>query len=109
VVCRNDDDETIDACSSLNDVVTALCTRIERDFLRALLGGCSTPISAFAKKVDGLIHFKGNILSLNGASKAEVEKKVHVDSSGNLGTICAQELLENGGLQIAESIRHAAK
>jgi len=109
VVCRKDDDETIDACSSLNDAATAICTRIERDFLRALLGGCSTPISAFAKKVEGLIHFKGNILSLDGESKAEVEKKVHVDSSGNLGTICAQELLENGGLQIAESIHHAAK
>jgi hydroxymethylbilane synthase len=32
----------------LNDDATALCTKIERDFLRALLGGCATPISALA-------------------------------------------------------------
>ena len=48
VVCRKEDDYTFEACSHFNDERTALCTKIERDFLRALLGGCSTPISALA-------------------------------------------------------------
>jgi hydroxymethylbilane synthase len=32
----------------LNDEATALCTQIEKDFLRVLMGGCATPISALA-------------------------------------------------------------
>ena len=48
VVCREDDDYCLHACIHFNDIRTALCTRIERDFLRTLLGGCSTPISGLA-------------------------------------------------------------
>jgi len=109
IACREDDDVTNKACNLLNDEATALCTKIERDFLRELLGGCSTPISGFAKQEQGEIKFKGNILSLDGASKVEIEKKATIHSANNLGVICAQELLENGGSQIANSIRNAAK
>ena len=49
IACRNDDAFSFDTCNALNDRDTALCTKIERDFLRALLGGCSTPISALAE------------------------------------------------------------
>jgi hydroxymethylbilane synthase len=109
VMCRRDDDYANEACESLNDESTAVCTKIERDFLRSLLGGCSTPISAFAKLIDGVIDFKGNILSTDGIHKVEIEKKVPVDSCGDLGLLAAQELLQNGGSQIAESIQHAAR
>ena len=109
VMCRSDDDYANEACESLDDKATALCTKIERDFLRSLLGGCSTPISAFAKQIDGIIYFKGNILSIDGIDKVEIEKKVPIDSCGELGLLAAQELLQNGGSQIAESIQHAAR
>src|SRR5215813_757627 len=42
VVCREGDDYCLDASENFNDSDTALCTKIERDFLRTLLGGCST-------------------------------------------------------------------
>jgi len=109
VVCGSEDEFTLNACSSFNDEITAICTAIERDFLRALLGGCSTPISAFAKEENGFIHFKGNILSLDGTNKCEIEKKVAIDSSAELGINAAEEILENGGAAIADSIRHATK
>jgi hydroxymethylbilane synthase len=70
VMCRKDDIETLNACSKLNDTSTALCTRIERDFLRTLLGGCSTPISALAVEKDNKIHFKGNIYHLTEAKRS---------------------------------------
>src|SRR6187455_1690857 len=69
VMCRTGDGETLNACSNLNDTTTALCTRVERDFLRTLLGGCSTPISALAVETNNKIRFKGNILSLDGSKK----------------------------------------
>jgi hydroxymethylbilane synthase len=107
VVCRNNDQFAIEACRLFNDEHTALCTTIERDFLRALLGGCSTPISALAKVQNGQVHFEGNILSLDGKEKASVEKTVAITGSTGLGIAAAKELLENGGKAIADSIHHA--
>ena len=107
VMCRTDDGETLNACSSLNDTTTALCTWIERDFLRTLLGGCSTPISALAVETNNKIHFRGNILSLDGSKKVEVEKSIESASATELGKTAAKELLANGGKLIAEEIRHA--
>jgi hydroxymethylbilane synthase len=106
VVCRRDDQYAFDACRLFNDEHTALCTAIERDFLRALLGGCSTPISALATISDNQVYFQGNILSLDGKEKVTIEKTVAINSSTNLGVIAAKELLQNGGQAIADRIQH---
>jgi hydroxymethylbilane synthase len=107
VACRDNDQHVFEACQPFNDAHTALCTAIERDFLRALLGGCSTPISALAVIVDDQVHFEGNILSLNGKEKASIEKTIAINNSDNLGVIAAKELLTNGGQVIADQIQHA--
>jgi len=109
VVCRENDTESLEACSNFNDDATALCTKIERDFLRTLLGGCSTPISALAEINNNEVHFKGNILSINGKHRAEVEKRIAIHEAQSLGKEAAEELLIKGGKQIAEEIRNATK
>lgn len=109
VVCREDDSYALDACVQFNDADTAFCTKIERDFLRALMGGCSTPISAYAEMKDDDIHFRGNILSLDGKQKAEYETTVSTPEAVHLGDEAAEEILDNGGKAIADSIRHAGK
>src|SRR5512138_3482841 len=58
VVCREEDKLCLDACVNLNDADTAICVKIERDFLKTLLGGCSTPISALAKIKKGRVYFE---------------------------------------------------
>lgn len=107
VVARSEDTRTLEHCQPLNDPDTALCTKIERDFLRILLGGCSTPVSALAEAEDGDIYFRGQLLSLDGRQKVEIEKILPLDMADGLGKIAAEELLENGGNAIAESIRAA--
>ena len=109
VVCRADDRYSFRACESFNDRETEICTRIERDFLRRLLGGCSTPISALAQMNNRNISFRGNILSLDGGDKVEIEKSSDIEDAGALGREAAVELLEKGGAEIAENIRHATK
>ena len=109
VVCREEDEFSLNACNHFNDADTALCTKIERDFLRTLLGGCSTPISALAEVVNSEVHFRGNILSIDGKDKVEIEKKLPVIDATGLGTTVANELLNKGGREIADSIRNAAK
>ncbi len=106
VVCRDGDDIAISACRNFHDTDTALCTAIERDFLRALLGGCSTPISALARVDDGAVVFEGNILSKDGRQKKEISKRVPVSEAVGLGHAVAQDLLRDGGQQILEGIRN---
>ncbi len=108
-VCTGDDSFSFEACQHFNDDETERCTKIERDFLRRLLGGCSTPISALARIANAEIIFKGNILSLDGGEKVEIEKKEAIKNSDNLGKEAAEELLAKGGEEIARNIRHVAK
>ncbi|MEO8174706.1 MAG: hydroxymethylbilane synthase, partial [Sediminibacterium sp.] len=103
-----DDEITKTACAFFNDNNTAICTKIERDFLRALLGGCSTPISALAQIKEGKIHFRGNILSVDGTEKAVIEKMIEVQEADNFGERAATELLNNGGQKIADAIQHGS-
>jgi hydroxymethylbilane synthase len=105
VVCREGDDFAFQSCQSFNDTDTELCTKIERDFLRTLLGGCSTPISALAQVQNGEVHLIGSILSLDGKHKVEVEKKAFAKEGSDLGILAANEVLMNGGQEIVESIR----
>jgi len=109
VVCREEDDICLKACVHFNDADTALCTKIERDFLKTLLGGCSTPISALAEIMNGQLHFRGNILSLNGKEKTEVEMKQPFAEANGLGIKAAEQLLKNGGQIIADSIQNVEK
>ena len=104
VVCRHDDTFSFEVCNALNDETTALCTKIERDFLKALLGGCSTPISGLATVEDDKLIFRGNICSPDGKEKIEVEKTAYVRNSYELGFIAANEILANGGKEIMETI-----
>ncbi len=104
VVGRTGEDWIMDALHLLNDERTALCTKIERDFLRALLGGCSTPISALAQFDGKDIFFHGNILTVDGNQMVEIEKYAASDDLHDLGIKMALELLENGGREIAATI-----
>lgn len=94
ISCREKDLFSLNACAPLNDENTFICTKIERDFLRALLGGCSTPISALAVIEDDTIIFKGNICSTDGSKKFDIQKEILVEKCLDLGVKCADELLE---------------
>ncbi len=106
VVCRQEDEHCIDACKPLNDADTALCTGIEKDFLRTLMGGCSTPVSALAEIVNGGIRFRGNICSTDGAHKVDIEKSYLFSEAAAAGKDAASALLAKGGSAIADSIRN---
>jgi len=105
VVCRGEDSFCLDACGKFHDENTALCTRIERDYLRALMGGCSTPISALAEVNDGIVTFRGNILSTDGKKKVETIKTAPVAAAATLGADAANELIANGAQEILDSFR----
>jgi hydroxymethylbilane synthase len=95
IACRNEDDYAFNASQLLNDQATAICTRTERDFLRTLSGGCSTPISALAVIEDDKIIFKGSLCSVDGKQKLEIEKESYIENANKLGVTAGKEILEN--------------
>ena len=105
VVCRKNDTYSLESCQPFNDTDTVLCTKIERDFLRTLMGGCSTPISALATIEKGEVKLQGNIVSPDGKKKAEIRKTGTTANAEQMGVWAASELLMNGGKEIADSIR----
>jgi hydroxymethylbilane synthase len=108
IVCREYDNETWEKCFLLNDEPTALCTKIEKDFLRILLGGCSTPISALAEIEEDELFFRGNIYSLDGKKKLEIEKVFPAEIATNTGKLAAEELLNNGAQLLADEMQNVA-
>lgn len=109
VVCREEDAYSLEACVHFNDANTAFCTKLEREFLRALFGGCSTPVSALAEIMNDEVHFKGSIFSVDGKQKVEYENTVPVWQAAHLGLEAAEEILNHGGKAIADSIRNEGK
>lgn len=107
VVSRQNDNRALEACVPLNDESTAICVKIERDFLSGLMGGCSTPISALASMVDDKVFFRGNIVSPDGKESVEVEQLFLLDSIPSAGAKAAQMILEKGGDRIIEKLKHA--
>lgn len=104
VVCRDNEPSVFEACQNLNDYHTQICTKAERDFLRTLMGGCSTPISALAEIENEQIIFTGNILSTDGKDKAEVSYEVSIEEAEGLGERMAMQILKNGGQKIVDGM-----
>ena len=110
VVCRENDEYTFNSCNLFNHQFTELCTKIERDFLKKLMGGCSTPISALAQIKNNKVIFKGNLCSTDGKQKIDVEKEASMEDSFDLGVSAAEDLLKNeSAIKILEEIRNAKK
>lgn len=107
--CREDDTYCYEALAKLNHTDTATCTGVEREFLRTLFGGCTTPISAYAHIENGQLHFEGNLCSLDGVTSMTVTRTVPVADAAGLGWNTAQEILANGGDKVIEAIRHAQR
>jgi hydroxymethylbilane synthase len=106
VVCREDDHYCLEACGHFNDSATELCTKLERDFLKTLLGGCSTPISALAEIKGQQVYFRGNVLSVDGKEKVQVEKRAELEQSAQVGYEAATELLNKGADAIVSPMEH---
>jgi hydroxymethylbilane synthase len=107
IVCRESDTQAFDSCQSFNDEATALCTKIEKDFLRVLMGGCSTPISALAQIKEDILSFHGNICSPDGVDLVEIKLERNKDQSLVLGEEAAHQLLADPKAQhIMQTVRN---
>lgn len=109
VVCREGEEEIFNNCYQLNHEATSICATAERLFLRELMGGCATPISALAEIKNNEIIFEGNVLSLDGKEKVSVSLSAPISTGAVIGTHAAKQLMEKGAAKIVHEIRNAGK
>jgi hydroxymethylbilane synthase len=105
VMTMHKDLYSTEAVSKLNHFDTEICTRIERQFLKTLEGGCTAPIGALAKIYNNEIRFEGMLCSLDGKEKIHLEKTAPIDHYRDFGQECALEILKNGGDAVMDKIR----
>lgn len=105
IAALEEDEETRAILKELNDEHTEICTKIERDFLRILEGGCSAPIGAIAFVKDDEILFKGVLLSIDGTKKIDVTRSEKIGSHYNMAEFCANYIIERGGKRLMDDIK----
>jgi len=107
VVNRDEDSQLTSALRILNDETTALCVRIERDFLMELHGGCSAPVGAYARIEGDELVFDGCLVSPDGSRRIDVSRNIPVVQSRSAGIEAARNILAQGGDAVIKSIRDA--
>ena len=105
VVCRTVDTTIFDSLQQFNRSDAALCTQIERDFLRTLEGGCTAPIGALATLEGDQVHFNGGIFSLDGKRKFLVSETFEKSSTQKKGIKLANALLKKGAATLLQEFK----
>ena len=105
VIAKSDRPDLKEALSIINHDNTVLETRLEREFLRLLEGGCSSPIGAIAKVINEKIEFKGGLYSLDGSRAVTIEKRTTRSKALSEITEWANEILNSGGSEILKELK----
>lgn len=107
IACREDDTAMKEVCSKINHEQTFIAGYAERDFLRTLHGGCSVPISAFARITNEALEFKGAIHSYTGEQCFEITLAVNALQWQQAGKQAAEKILEQpGATELLDDIRN---
>jgi len=92
IECRADDGPLRERLARLEDADARRCVDAERAFLAELGGDCSLPAAAHATVVDGAVHVRALLASVDGATVLRHE--------GPDGAAVARHLLDHGGREL---------
>lgn len=104
VMIREDDSAMDTTIGKLNHQPTALCTRVEREFLNVMEAGCSAPVGAFARLDGEVLHFKAVALTLDGQERFDFNQEVPAADAKGLGRTAARQMLEQGADKVMEEL-----
>ena len=105
---RTEDGDTLAALTAVNDTTASAALTAERALVRALGGGCQVPIGAFAETLDGRLHLRAMVASLDGSQMLRREASQPVESADALGDSVAAGLLEDGAEPILQAAQDGA-
>ena len=109
ITALESDTVILEACAKLHHCETALCVGIERDFMRTLEGGCTAPIGGHAEIVEDKVVFKGLLSAIDGKEQKGVFRISSMEDAKDLGKLCGEEILNNGGDVLMQEIKKVIK
>ena len=102
---RADDETTIKALAALNHLSSQLAVTAERSLLAHLRGGCLAPVAAWCRMEDDKLRLEAKVLSLDGQTQLQVDRRFAPDQAQEEGRLAAEELIAAGAQQLIESAR----
>ena len=104
VTTRAEETKLLDNIKPLSHLPTQDCVQAERDFLRALQGGCSAPIGAHASVHNNRILFVGSVTATDGSRHIEIRES-YDRQDPDIGKQAAETLVRNGGEQVLDKLK----
>ena len=104
VTTRAEKTKLLDNIKPLSHLPTQDCVQAERDFLRALQGGCSAPIGAHASVHNNRISFVGSVTATDGSRHIEIRES-YDRQDPDIGKQAAETLVRNGGEQVLDKLK----
>ena len=92
----------------LNDTDTYLCTQIERDFIAKIGAGCSAPVACNAVREGDNIVFRVMLGFPDGTEIMQERVVIAVEESENIGQRIAQQMIDNGALELLSKAEKVA-
>ncbi|MEA1879360.1 MAG: hydroxymethylbilane synthase [Campylobacterota bacterium] len=106
IVSSNDSVREI--AMSLNNKVSNICSKLERDFVSAIGAGCSAPVAVNAVVMDENIKIKAMLGYPDGTNIVHKELTSKVSECSMLGLQLAEEMIADGALDILEKAESIA-
>ena len=105
VTAREEEAKLLENIKPLSHLPTQDCVQAERDFLRALQGGCSAPIGAYASVHNNRIYFVGSVTATDGSRHIEI-REYYDRQDPDIGKQAAEILIRNGGEQVLSKLKN---
>lgn len=105
LTCRHGDWENHERVQAVRDYEAWDEALAERALLRALRGGCNVPAGAHARAVEGQLHLRARVLSLDGTECVEAELVGPRNDAEALGRTLGHELLGQGAQALIDAAR----
>ncbi len=104
VECRADDVDLVTLLLALDDPTSRTAVTAERSMLRALEGGCTAPVGAFAEVAEGddgpEIYLRGVVAALDGTDAVRLSATGPTSDAAGVGSRLAAELLDLGAADL---------
>jgi len=95
--------------SPVNHLPTWQCVTAERALLRALKGGCRTPVAALATVNGDTLRLDGMVASISGRRVRQASEEGGAESAEEIGIKLAAKMQELGAAEIIAEARHGEK
>jgi hydroxymethylbilane synthase len=102
---RSGDKEMASLGSAINHQPTWLSITAERTFLRALGGGCRTPIAALGIVSDGVLKLSGMVASADGRRILHATEEGEAPAAEQVGKLLSQKMMGMGALDCISGLK----